>query len=95
MDLGPSCMRIGPAFRTRLDHVDPYKLTHGQLYISNTYIVFIHSNARACICLVKYNAHSSEVCSILKVQCDVVVFQMELSGHISCLHADNSNVYVS
>jgi len=42
-----SRMQLRPALRPRLDHVDPYKLMQGQLYVPDTYTNFIRSNARA------------------------------------------------
>ena len=45
--LNPSSMRVKLALHQRLDHVDPYKLMYGQLYISDTYTNFVRSNTRS------------------------------------------------
>jgi len=42
--LSPSRVRVEPALRPQLDDIDPYKLTHGQLYVSDIYTNFARSN---------------------------------------------------
>ena len=53
--LSPSSMQVRPALHPRLDHVDPYKLTHGQLYVSVTYTNSVRSNTRAYLPSYFYN----------------------------------------
>ena len=44
--LSPSHMWVRSALYLWYDHVDPYKLTHRQLYVFDTYTNFAHNNAR-------------------------------------------------
>ena len=44
-------MWVGLAIRPRLDQVDFYKLTHGKLYVCDTYTNFIRCNTRAHLCV--------------------------------------------
>jgi len=46
VDLNPSCIWIESTLHPWFYHVNPYKLTYRQLYISDTYTNFTHSNAQ-------------------------------------------------
>jgi hypothetical protein len=65
-------MRVGPALRSNLDQVEPYKLTYEQLYVPDTYTVFVRSNARAYLSIYLYLLISGSVVT------NVVPFQKHL-----------------
>ena len=88
MGLSPSRMRVGSVLHACIhdsDHVDPYKLTHVQLYISDTCIPILFVATHGHIYLVCVYIHT-----YLPLRCPLPPWTVHSAGFVSLSRQDGT-----